>query len=1093
MTPTPNGLRDGRGKGDPPSLSSNGPATSKSASRSKGLSSVKTPSRMSRSGKLIAEDDYQAENNENAMPPGTLVGNRMAMPNGQAYDMKDATVNGGPFLSASTKPNIYGTTDAPAVQGMQIDTSVGRTAQLGQQFYELQNLPNLLVLDIATAIASDERELIKSRKLRHLAIQKLLNSEQFSSFRSLTSVVPHENGDYVIIPETGITDSPSIGELEDLAASKLFPFHSGIHKMSKGGGLSEELVCTIGEKRTKMIRPREDTNPKDRYPKLLMTVMKTVATAQQIPLHQLSWYGIDHEFFDKYPTECTDDAPRGLQYAPASILDDKSATIGLKVRYRPEFENEDPSCLRMDLDLVPTVKRKSLDQVVFDLFGRTVLGPSLPQLLPNIKQVLLGLRVECSYWSKRTEDGNLVGGTLGSKPPAAQSRSRIFMPTPDNAPQGRKGIIQDVKLPGEVEDFVARMDASQPSRMVSVAQYFNNVILAAGGRKLVYEGLPLANIGDAATGRSVWVPLELLLVSNEQSIRCSKLYAKEINDKRERFFDNYDAEAFPGYCDKFIQSVRRELWPLQIHETSSKIFRNPRHAKADIVRPKESQITDLSLPGKSFAIVFVGRNRDAFAYVDRLRKKSASNESLAAVKERPWKNKDRADNIKAAENKFAEDVSLSLEQSSKMVPAASHIAVVHHFADLLTEPSQHGSELTEMITAQPDVILGIVDTTGRSKADVRDIYSALHRFGDRNAGSITVCTTKQSLDQMIRTSDGMPHFPGNLQRKIKYMLGGKNFEVDILQELTPRTTNLLKSTMVVGAHVYHQSSEALRFSPSIAAVVASDSPAASHFPGSARLQPRRHSEEDLSETPRIMGLRDMMKERFLEWRAKNGLLPSGVLFYRDGITHDDPVVLRQEVVDDEISMIQEAYNDVCEKDSAACKIAYILVNKTTKLRKEGLARNAQQAGPVEPYVFAAGSHQKPDGYCYTVCRRVDDLEYAELEKLTKNINCSSQLAPEVASALPVFYAQKLCKRMSDYIHFCQTRDLNHFPPVISFLGAKSTFKNEEFMADELSAYLSCGKLAGQPAEMNGEKTPTQADFSRQRPWHKKLDSLMFYL
>jgi hypothetical protein len=251
-------------------------------------------------------------------------------------------------------------------------------------------------------------------------------------------------------------------------------------------------------------------------------------------------------------------------------------------------------------------------------------------------------------------------------------------------------------------------------------------------------------------------------------------------------------------------------------------------------------------------------------------------------------------------------------------------------------------------------LLGIVDRTGRDNATVHRIYAELQRFGGRSTGLPTVCTTLQSLQTLISShKENSLYFPSNVLCKINYMAGGTNYEHQ-LQELAKSLKNFSLSrdhpnVMVVGAHVSHAGSGGVKHCPSVAAVVASSSTLATHFPGSARLQsrlrktmqdPAKCNMEYIIENPQIIELQAMMKERFEAWKLSDK--PPTVLFYRDGLVYDDPAIQghseslegqdkQANIIIEEMAAIKKAYREVF--DTELTKLSYVLVNQnSTKQR-----------------------------------------------------------------------------------------------------------------------------------------------------------------
>jgi len=91
-------------------------------------------------------------------------------------------------------------------------------------------------------------------------------------------------------------------------------------------------------------------------------------------------------------------------------------------------------------------------------------------------------------------------------------------------------------------------------------------------------------------------------------------------------------------------------------------------------------------------------------------------------------------------------------------------------------------------------------------------------------------------------------------------------------------------------------------------------------------------------------------------------------------------------------------------------------------------------------------------------------------------------------ALPVFFAQKLCRRMYDYAYWLHTRDISHttlFPPKLYEYTPKDPEENDRLMMQHVEHRLF-GKLQHKkrrPDRENGDH----------HPWSKSLNRTMFYL
>jgi hypothetical protein len=201
-----------------------------------------------------------------------------------------------------------------------------------------------------------------------------------------------------------------------------------------------------------------------------------------------------------------------------------------------------------------------------------------------------------------------------------------------------------------------------------------------------------------------------------------------------------------------------------------------------------------------------------------------------------------------------------------------------------------------------------VDQTGRNSTQIRLINVELHKYGERILGFSTVYTTSHSLQQLMGVHlDNSVYFPGNMLRKMNFMSGGVNLMFSALTDNLNkvRTSKERPNVMVFGAHVSYAGPGAVKHCPSVTAVAGSSSHSTTYYPGSARLQMRlRRTQKDkkdntedyVIENLQIVELEAMMKERFQTWPTKDE--HPAVMFYRDGLVHDDPVVQCHYIVTD---------------------------------------------------------------------------------------------------------------------------------------------------------------------------------------------------
>ena len=167
-----------------------------------------------------------------------------------------------------------------------------------------------------------------------------------------------------------------------------------------------------------------------------------------------------------------------------------------------------------------------------------------------------------------------------------------------------------------------------------------------------------------------------------------------------------------------------------------------------------------------------------------------------------------------------------------------------------------------------------------------DMYSAIKRVAEIRLGIKTICVTAAALYRADRSGHLDLQTSSNIALKFNLKSAGICHEVQ-LDDLALLKPGGQCNTIVIGADVAHSTATAAPGCPSIASVVGSTDARFMHFPGSMRLQ--RNRKED------IVDLAEMVKERLLDWAAKNGgrRLPQNMLFYRDGVSESQYDIIRR--------------------------------------------------------------------------------------------------------------------------------------------------------------------------------------------------------
>ena len=108
--------------------------------------------------------------------------------------------------------------------------------------------------------------------------------------------------------------------------------------------------------------------------------------------------------------------------------------------------------------------------------------------------------------------------------------------------------------------------------------------------------------------------------------------------------------------------------------------------------------------------------------------------------------------------------------STRLSFRATKVKVITHWQELIH--TSRANLLTLNGTINESMILGIVDQTGRSSAQIQQINAELHKYGERTPGVHTVCITLQSLQRLMKENqDNSLYFPGNMLRKMNFMSG----------------------------------------------------------------------------------------------------------------------------------------------------------------------------------------------------------------------------------------------------------------------------------------------------------------------------------
>jgi hypothetical protein len=329
-----------------------------------------------------------------------------------------------------------------------------------------------------------------------------------------------------------------------------------------------------------------------------------------------------------------------------------------------------------------------------------------------------------------------------------------------------------------------------------------------------------------------------------------------------------------------------------------------------------------------------------------------------------------------------EDIGRKLQTSSPVKFSEYESAIVTSGEDLILKQYESGHRIQEwcQATKKPSVLLGLVDTDGRTKADVDTIYHEFYKLGNRRIGTTTVVAKFNAISELIAgNSDKEDYLPPGLLRKIYFMLGHTRNEIEPLS--LPTANTKLTSLMIVGAHVSHPGSDASKYCPSVAAVVASTDKDAVKYPGSSRMQAtsQQVSKNGNGDTKvwvpnaKIQKLEEMMIERFQAWKSSGA--PTGVLFYRDGLVYAGEVSANdpKDTCDAESKAITAAFKKVFPNESIA-PVTYVIINKDVKSPK-----------PTTPITFTTETGEEMAKYRYHIAKDSLEIGQASLKELVSLI------------------------------------------------------------------------------------------------------------
>lgn len=819
----------------------------------------------------------------------------------------------------------------------------GTSTSLGSLEYKLAtNLPSFYVSEIET-IANEQQ--CFSRKLRQEALSVFLEELKLGkhttavNFRAkegqINRTEKHGPIDHLIIQcENPKPDFSNLSLKTTLVAGVTMDVRNSDGELNRHG-----VYCRIRSK-PELVTP---TNEK-LYTQCLSTFVHTVFNKQ----YQTN--GNTGRYSNPPSTDWTGTCPNFLSTGSDRAIP-KSSFVS--IRTEPKLNIKDAT-LRMDCDLILRLSNETnLKDFLFDFLGNKVLDPSNSNLIATIKGVLVGLRVAPTYDRSKVKDKSATKPVgLRHKVSTMSIRGRYNEPVRQvqSPPEPICFRIQDLKLAGEIPRFTvtsrknykdnesistatttptkenfrnangsrqALKDLSpnsesrgntlktqmsrnpkntrvpvQPSpreqedtetkQYYSVVNYFKNI----KGIELKYPTLPLAQVGH-----DTWIPIELLKISGEQSLRNTGYLSSFMKtDIAEFCSDSSNAiETLEAVVNGYIDTNSTEI----LKHEPPRFFPPPgaKEPPKPVRREEKMKINKLD-----------GNEQFSACLVYFSSPHALENEDDQFIERVAY----------GLQNQRGVNMKFKIK-TLKVINIERTVSLAKHFQG-------DNSEVRPQ-----DILIVVLDEQGRSKADLNNIRAEVYRYADLQAGSIVLCVSRKDLGKSYARDAPVDHqdsayFPKAMLQKINYMVGGTNViqhQSRVPNDITPDTPPRKEKNsekMIFGAHISHPGSNAGANCPSVAAIVATDR-TAKFYLASARLQRtierveyRYNNNFTKSGAKQIVQnqieeLRAMVVER-LEARGDPKSPPDSIIFFRRSIDANSALI------QEEIRQIEEAYRYV---------------------------------------------------------------------------------------------------------------------------------------------------------------------------------------
>lgn len=889
---------------------------------------------------------------------------------------------------------------------------------LGSLVYELDNLPSFYVVEIETLNSNDEQVL--SRKLRCSAVSEFLamkgftfpHAVNYNAKKNQLNPSPFRDRDNIGLIDHLIIPCKLKGDLKSTVQQALDDKDSEITllknketRRNAEGQLQDYDLCCRFKAGARIVSPHSGDDEE-----------------QVLYTHCLDTFICTGFHNGSGRISLTNPAKKSWLLRNESRIKSALKTKGLaqycsaQTHVEPLLKLEKKE-LHLNLELALCLDQAvAIPDLLFEYLGNGVLGSVHADQLSLIKGILVGLEVKYLDPEKnpdRKTDRVKLAADLGPMTPQRAwgnltirkktstasfhrpALSPISNSSQPGTPVARKNDpnrsqasqlyrIQDIKSSAEVSRFIPQrataddvdsISDANGQGPISVAAYFRTIKNA----ELKYPNLPLAKVRN-----DTWIPLEFLMISERQILRNT------------------------GHLTDFVKVA-----PNQLDELIK--YHNVKFAKIDkeepfhLIEQAQQRVVIFRQGSPKFTPPPTALNR-ATKKEPEADPKSALPPDMGSFRARliyipsPYAESRESD-------KFLQFVAHGLHQKtnregSRMTFSKPLTTLIEVEKPLLLEPHLKGEGEGE------DVIIGIIDPSGRTKAGVDQIRAEIHRYSEQKIGCIAICISKEDLEKsfhknvpMKRSSfaEDNPYFPEGLLQKINFMLGGTNYksthELKPLEAISARIQTLdreegkrvskadsVASAIIFGAHLSHPGSKAGVSCPSVAAIVGTVSDTTLYL-GSARLQStvkqttqrKAHGREKPGikhiMQSRILGLQSMIKERLQAMKDSNEHISHSAVFFRHGLNGTSaPGVVQKEIAD-----IKAAFEDfgILPED---VKLTYIVVTHNSQIIP--LNKLATPSG------FATEELNKPK-YWYSI--ESDDLEIraSKLKDLVSKIKTAS--------------------------------------------------------------------------------------------------------